>query len=206
MSNEPISYSRRFVILVSGRGSNMMAILKQSSPGQCAAVISNRPDAGALEIARSLGIVTVVIDHTEFGSRELFDHALAEAIDRFSPDLLVLAGFMRILGTSFVDHFAGRTINIHPSLLPAFPGVRTHARALEAGVSYHGCTVHIVTSELDGGPILAQASVPVFADDDEATLSKRVLEQEHLLYPRVVQDWLAGKYDALRKSMLVKQT
>lgn len=201
MSAIPNPVPRCFVVLVSGRGSNLSAILDRSSPGQCAAVISNRPGAGALEIARAHGVVTAVIDHTKFASRDLFDEALAGEIDRYSPNLLVLAGFMRILGTRFVERFAGRMINIHPSLLPAFPGVHTHARALKAGVAIHGCTVHLVTSELDGGPILAQASLPVLPGDDETSLSQRVLEQEHRLYPQVVQDWLAGKFDLPRQGI-----
>ena len=175
----------------------MSAILAASTPGQCAAVISNRADAGALEIAQARGIATAVVDHKAYASRDQFDTALAEAVESFAPDLVVMAGFMRILGPNFVDRFAGRLLNIHPSLLPAFPGTRTHARALEAGVAVHGCTVHLVTRELDAGPVLAQSSVPVLPDDDEATLTARVLEQEHRLYPRVVQDWLAGKFDAV---------
>ena len=185
------------MILVSGRGSNMSAILAASTLGQCAAVISNRADAGALEIARAQGIVTAVVDHKTYASRDQFDAALAEVVESFAPDLVVMAGFMRILGPNFVDRFEGRLLNIHPSLLPAFPGTRTHARALEAGVAEHGCTVHLVTRELDAGPVLAQSSVPVLMGDDEATLTARVLEQEHRLYPRVVQDWLAGKFDAV---------
>lgn len=188
---------RRYVILVSGRGSNMSAILAASTPGQCVAVISNRADAGALMLAQQQGIATVVVDHKAFATRDDFDAALADAVASFSPDLIVLAGFMRILGANFIDRFTGRVLNIHPSLLPAFPGVRTHARALEAGVAEHGCTVHLVTRELDAGPVLAQCSVPVLAGDDEASLSARVLVQEHLLYPRVVQEWLAGKFDSV---------
>jgi phosphoribosylglycinamide formyltransferase 1 len=198
--SQPLSSStvqRHYVVLVSGRGSNMKAILAASAPGQCVGVISNRADAGALTLAQEMGIPTVVVDHKAFASRDDFDSALADAVERFSPDLIVLAGFMRILGANFVDRFIGRVLNIHPSLLPAFPGVRTHARALAAGVSEHGCTVHLVTRELDAGPTLAQSTVPVMPGDDEGSLSARVLEQEHLLYPRVVQDWLAGKFDSI---------
>ena len=186
---------RRYVVLVSGRGSNLSAILAASKPGQCAAVISNRVDAGALDVARAQGIATAAVPHQDYTSRDLFDAALAEVIDRYAPDLVVMAGFMRILGEQFIKRFEGRMLNIHPSLLPAFPGVRTHARALEAGVAVHGCTVHLVTSELDSGPTIAQATVPVLPGDDVASLAARVLEQEHQLYPRVVQDWLTGKLD-----------
>ncbi len=184
---------KRSVILISGRGSNMEALLGAGLPGVCAAVISNRPDAAGLAFAAVRGIHTVAIDHRGFASREEFDAALAGEIERHAPDLILLAGFMRILGDGFVQRFEGRLLNIHPSLLPAFPGVKTHAQALAAGVRLHGCSIHFVTPALDGGPIIAQAAVPVQADDDEATLGRRVLAEEHLLYPRVARWFLDGR-------------
>jgi phosphoribosylglycinamide formyltransferase-1 len=162
-------------------------------PGQCAAVISNRADAAGLASAASRGIATRVIDHRGFASREEFDAALAAEIEALAPDLVLLAGFMRILTEGFVRRFEGRLLNIHPSLLPAFPGIRTHAQALAAGVRLHGCSVHFVTPALDGGPIVAQAAVPVRAGDDEASLGRRVLAEEHLLYPRVARWFLEGR-------------
>lgn len=184
---------KRYVILISGRGSNMLALLDARLPGHCAAVIGNRPDAAGLELAAARGIATVAIDHRQFPSREEFDAALAAEIDRHSPDLVLLAGFMRILGDGFVRRFEGRLLNIHPSLLPSFPGVRTHEQALAAGVRVHGATVHFVTPALDGGPIVAQAAVPVTANDDVAQLAQRVLAEEHLLYPRVARWFLEGR-------------
>ncbi len=175
---------KRYVILISGRGSNMESLLDAGLPGICAAVISNRPDAAGLALAAARGIATVAIDHRGFASREDFDAALADRIEGHAPDLVLLAGFMRILGDGFVRRFEGRLLNIHPSLLPAFPGVRTHAQALAAGVRLHGCSVHFVTPALDGGPIIAQAAVPVQAGDDEAILAARVLAEEHKLYPQ----------------------
>ena len=184
---------KRYVILISGRGSNMEALLGAGLPGVCSAVISNRPDAAGLAWAAGRGITTVAIDHRGFASRGEFDAALAAEIARHTPDLVLLAGFMRILGDDFVRRFEGRLLNIHPSLLPAFPGVKTHAQALAAGVRLHGCSVHFVTPALDGGPIIAQAAVPVLAGDDEATLGRRVLAEEHLLYPRVARWFLDGR-------------
>ncbi|WP_341929289.1 phosphoribosylglycinamide formyltransferase [Methyloversatilis discipulorum] len=178
------------VILISGRGSNMRSIVEAGLGANVRAVISNRPDAGGLAYAREHGIATAVVDHTQHPDRAAFDHALAQEIDRHAPDLLVLAGFMRILTPGFVEHYAGRMINIHPSLLPAFTGLHTHRRAIEAGCRIAGVTVHFVTGELDGGPIIAQTAVPVLAGDDETTLAARVLAQEHLLYPRVVRWFL----------------
>jgi len=184
---------KRYVILISGRGSNMEALLDAGLPGVCAAVISNRAAAPGLAGAAARGIATAVIDHRGFASREEFDAALAVEIERHAPDLALLAGFMRILGDGFVRRFEGRLLNIHPSLLPAFPGIKTHARALAAGVRLHGCSVHFVTPALDGGPIVAQAAVPVLAGDDEASLGQRVLAEEHLLYPRVARWFLEGR-------------
>ena len=184
---------KRYVILISGRGSNMESLLDAGLPGACAAVISNRPDAAGLASAASRGVATIVIDHRGFASRADFDAALAAEIERHAPDLVLLAGFMRILGDDFVRRFEGRLLNIHPSLLPLFPGIKTHAQALAAGVRLHGCSVHFVTPALDGGPIIAQAAVPVQADDDEASLGRRVLAEEHLLYPRVARWFLDGR-------------
>lgn len=181
---------KRIVILISGRGSNMQAVLEANLPVKVAAVISNKADAPGLETARHHGVETVVVDHRGHDGREAFDAALARQIDSHAPDLVVLAGFMRILTPSFVEHYAGRLINIHPSLLPAFTGLDTHARALAEGVKLHGCTVHFVTNELDRGPIVAQAAVPVLADDTPETLAARVLAQEHRLYPQAIR-WFA---------------
>lgn len=185
---------KSIVILISGRGTNMESLLDAVSDGSLpvsvAAVISNRPDARGLETAAERGIRTQIVDHRRFASREDFDSFLAGVIDVLSPDLVVLAGFMRILSDGFVSHFCGRLINIHPSLLPSFPGLHTHRRALEAGVRVHGCTVHFVTATLDHGPIIAQAAVPVLDDDDEASLAQRVLAQEHRIYPMAVR-WFA---------------
>ena len=184
---------KRYVILISGRGSNMESLLDADLPGACAAVISNRPDAAGLASAARRGIATTVIDHRGFAARAEFDAALAAEIERHAPDLVLLAGFMRILGDDFVRGFEGRLLNIHPSLLPLFPGIKTHAQALAAGVRVHGCSVHFVTPALDGGPIIAQAAVPVQADDDEASLGRRVLAEEHRLYPRVARWFLEGR-------------
>jgi phosphoribosylglycinamide formyltransferase 1 len=178
------------VILISGRGSNMQAILEAGIP--VASVISNRTDAAGLAIAAQRGVATAVVDHRRFASREAFDAALAAEIDRHAPRLVALAGFMRILTPGFVARFEGRIMNIHPSLLPQFPGLDTHARALAAGAQRHGCTVHFVTAELDHGPIIAQASVPVLPGDTEQSLAARVLAQEHLLYPRAIRWFLDG--------------
>lgn len=184
---------KRYVILISGRGSNMESLLDARLPGTCAAVISNRPDAAGLAIAAGRGVATAAIDHRGFASREDFDAALGAEIERHAPDLVLLAGFMRILGEAFVRRFEGRLLNIHPSLLPAFPGVKTHAQALAAGVRLHGCSVHFVTPALDGGPIVAQAAVPVLAGDDAEGLGRRVLAEEHRLYPNVARWFLEGR-------------
>lgn len=179
------------VILISGRGSNMQALVEAGLP--VAAVISNNPAAEGLAFARTRNISAHAIDHRAFSDRVAFDAALTEAIDAYKPDLIVLAGFMRILSEPFVDHYQGRLINIHPSLLPAFTGLDTHQRALDEGVKIHGCTVHFVTSQLDHGPIIIQAAVPVLADDTPATLAARVLAQEHRIYPQAVRWFLQGQ-------------
>lgn len=188
---------KRIVILISGRGSNMQALLKvaaaQNWPAQIAAVISNQPSAAGLDVARAAGIAALSLNHRDYPDREQFDVALAELIDRYSPDVIVLAGFMRILTPAFVTKYFGRLINIHPSLLPSFPGLHTHQQAIDAGVKFHGATVHFVTAELDHGPIIAQAVVPVLDNDTEDTLAERVLEQEHQIYPQAVHDLILGR-------------
>jgi phosphoribosylglycinamide formyltransferase-1 len=188
---------RKIVILISGRGSNMEAIVRAAKAEQWSAkivaVISNRADAEGLKFASMQGIATAVVPNKDFPSREAFDQALQATIDQFSPDLVVLAGFMRILTAPFVEHYAGRMMNIHPSLLPNFPGLATHNQALAAGVKEHGATVHFVTADLDHGPIVTQATVPVLADDTEDTLSARVLTQEHIIYPRAVRWFVEGR-------------
>jgi phosphoribosylglycinamide formyltransferase-1 len=181
------------VVLISGRGSNLAALLAADLPVTVAAVISNRDDARGLAIAQAHGIPGVVVAHRDFASRAAFDAALAAALDAFAPALVVLAGFMRILTPGFVRHYAGRLINIHPSLLPAFTGLDTHRRALEAGVKIHGCTVHFVTPELDHGPIIAQAAVPVLEDDSEESLAARVLVEEHRLLPQAIRWFAEGR-------------
>ena len=189
---------KNIVILISGSGSNMAAIVRRAQTErwadrqgvQVAAVISNKADAKGLVFAREQGIATAVLDHKAYPSREAFDAALVQEIDRLGPALVVLAGFMRILTPGFVAHYAGRLLNIHPSLLPAFPGLHTHERAIEAGCKFAGATVHEVTAELDHGPILAQAVVPVLPDDTADTLAARVLTQEHRIYPQAVVDFL----------------
>ncbi|MHB8167931.1 MAG: phosphoribosylglycinamide formyltransferase [Sulfuricella sp.] len=181
---------KSIVILISGRGSNMQAIMEARLPVKIAAVISSNPNAPGLEIARLHGIPAHALNHRDHQTREEFDTALAARIAYFNPDLVVLAGFMRILTPNFVSDYNGRLINIHPSLLPAFTGLNTHARALTEGVKIHGCTVHFVTTNLDKGPIIAQAAVPVLPDDTEETLGARVLEQEHKIYPQAIR-WFA---------------
>ncbi len=189
---------KNIVILISGGGSNMAAIVKTAKnqdwetrlSARVTAVISNRSDAAGLLWAKKQGIDTASIDHKAFDSREAFDQALMQHIDAYSPSLVVLAGFMRILTPGFVTHYAGRLINIHPSLLPAFAGLHTHQRAIDAGCKFAGATVHQVTAELDVGPILAQAVVPILRDDTEASLAARVLTQEHLIYPQAVADFI----------------
>ena len=188
---------KRIVILLSGRGSNLQSIHQACAaegwPARVVAAISNRPAAEGLAWAAGQGIACVALDHRQHASREAFDAALAQAIDAFEPDLVVLAGFMRILGDAFVQRYAGRLLNIHPSLLPAFAGLHTHQRALDAGCKLAGCTVHFVNSTLDHGPIVAQALVPVLPDDSAQTLSDRVLAAEHLIYPRAVRWFIDGQ-------------
>ena len=190
---------KNIVILISGGGSNMAAIVRTAQQQQwdkrlgarVAAVVSNKADAAGLAFAQAQGIATEVLDHKRFATREAFDAALAERIDRHDPALVVLAGFMRILTPGFVAHYAGRLINIHPSLLPAFTGLHTHQRTIDAGCKFAGCTVHQVTAELDVGPILDQAVVPVLPADTAASLAARVLTQEHVVYPRAVAQLLS---------------
>lgn len=192
---------KSIVILISGRGSNMESLLAAVAAGELpvrvAAVLSNRPDAKGLQTAAARGVPTRVVDHKQFSSREDFDVAMAEAIDAFAHDLVVLAGFMRILTDGFVRHYAGRLMNIHPSLLPSFSGLHTHQRALEEGVRIHGCTVHFVTPTLDHGPVIVQAAVPVLDGDDEASLAARVLAQEHRVYPLAVRWFAEGRLQLL---------
>ncbi|WP_369958970.1 phosphoribosylglycinamide formyltransferase [Pseudomonas benzenivorans] len=185
------------VVLISGSGSNLQALIDSTragdQPARICAVIANRADAYGLERAKAAGIATRLLDHKAFDGREAFDAALIEAIDGFDPQLVVLAGFMRILTPGFVRHYAGRLLNIHPSLLPKYKGLHTHQRALEAGDSEHGCSVHFVTEELDGGPLVVQAVVPVQPDDSPDSLAQRVHEQEHLIYPLAVRWFAEGR-------------
>ena len=187
---------KNVVILLSGQGSNMDAIVRACATeawnARIAGVVSNRADAAGLALARGHGIATAVVEHTAFARRDAFDAALGEVVHAWAPDLLVLAGFMRILTPTFVRRFEGRMVNVHPSLLPAFSGLHTHRRAIEAGCKLTGATVHFVTPEVDHGPIIAQAVVPVLADDTEATLAARVLAREHVLYPRAVRWCVEG--------------
>lgn len=180
---------KKIVILISGRGSNMQALLKAKLPCKIAVVISNRADAQGLETARQHGIATAVVPHLNYPDRASFDAALANLIDSHQPDIIVLAGFMRILTEQFVDRYRGKLINIHPSLLPAYAGVKTHERALHDGVKIHGCTVHFVTPDLDHGPIIIQAAVQVLSDDTPQSLAQRVLHEEHRIYPQAIR-WL----------------
>ena len=189
------------VVLISGRGSNLQSIIdgavSGSLPVRIRAVISNEPDAKGLDRARRSDIETRVICHRDFESRAQFDAALMKTIDEFSPGLVVLAGFMRILTPAFVDHYLGRLMNIHPSLLPEFPGIDTHQRAIDAGVKEHGASVHFVTPALDGGPVIIQAKVPVKAGDDADTLAARVLEQEHVIYPQAIRWFAEGRLEVV---------
>jgi phosphoribosylglycinamide formyltransferase-1 len=193
----PVAERRRVAVLISGRGSNMASLIEAARdpayPAEIVLVVSNRPDAGGLERARAAGIATAVIDHKRHPDRESFDAALDQTLREHAIEIVCLAGFMRILTPGFVEAWAGRMLNIHPSLLPEFKGTDTHRRALAAGVARHGCTVHFVTPELDSGPIVAQAEVPVLPDDTEDTLAARVLAQEHLLYPRALALVASGR-------------
>ena len=192
---------KNIVILISGRGSNMEAIVRSAQTEQwesvlqarIAGVISNRPNAAGLAIARDLGVPTLALDHKIYATREAFDAALAQAIDAWQPDLVLLAGFMRVLTAGFVGRYAGRLMNIHPSLLPSFAGLDTHQRALDTGVKIHGSTVHFVTPDLDDGPIIIQAAVPVLPQDNASTLATRVLQQEHRIYPLAVRWFVEGQ-------------
>jgi len=199
---EPISV----VILISGNGSNLQAIIDANQNGDCPvrirAVISNRPGVKGLERAQLAGIETAVVDHTLYEDRETFDQALINCIDDFQPDLVVLAGFMRILTSYFVEHYMGRMLNIHPALLPDFPGLNTHERALESGVEQHGASVHFVTTEVDGGPIVLQAAVPIKTGDTAQILANRVLQQEHLIYPLAIR-WYAEKRIHLKNNKVI---
>lgn len=183
------------VILISGRGSNMRSIVEAKTGIEVRGVVSSRPDAAGLEWAAAQGLATQVVDHRGFPTREAFDAALAEAIGAWQPDLIALAGFMRIFTAGFIARFPRRILNIHPSLLPAFPGLHTHRRALEAGVKVHGATVHVVTAALDNGPIVIQGVVPVGAQDTEATLAERVLRVEHRIYPEAVRWFAEGRIE-----------
>ena len=201
---------KNIVILISGRGSNMEAIVRAAQaeqwPARVAAVISNRADASGLAFAAEHGIKTAVVANKDYASRAEFDAALQAVIDGYSPDLVVLAGFMRILTEQFVAHYAGRVLNIHPSLLPLFPGLATHAQALAAGVAEHGATVHFVTAELDHGPMVSQAAVPVLPDDTVESLSARVLEQEHVIYPRAVRWFVEDRLTIAQGAVHVDHT
>jgi phosphoribosylglycinamide formyltransferase-1 len=183
------------VILISGRGSNMRSIVEAGTGLDVRAVVSNRPDAAGLEWARDKGIATHGVDHGKYGSREEFDDALAEVIDSHAPDLIVLAGFMRVLGPRFIGRYPRRIVNIHPSLLPAFPGLHTHRQALAAGVKVHGATVHVVTAALDNGPVIIQGAVPVLPGDTEETLAARVLHVEHRIYPQALRWFVEGRIE-----------
>jgi phosphoribosylglycinamide formyltransferase-1 len=188
---------KKIVILISGRGTNMEAVVRACAregwPARVAAVVSNRPEAAGLAFAAMNGIAAEVVDNRGFDSRDAFDRELALAIDRYEPDLVVLAGFMRVLTDAFVERYAGRMLNVHPSLLPVFKGLRTHQQALDAGVRLHGASVHFVTPALDHGPIVAQAAVPVLAGDDATALEQRVLAVEHRIYPRAVRWFVEGR-------------
>ena len=187
----------RCVVLLSGRGSNLAAILKAAQaaeyPTMIAGVVANKADAPGLQLARNAGVPVSVVPSANYSDRDSYDAALQVAVDAYAPDLVVLAGFMRILTPAFVNHYAGRMINIHPSLLPSFTGLHTHQRALDAGVRIHGCTVHFVTAELDHGPMIAQAAVPVLADDTASTLAARVLTAEHQVYPAAIRWFAEGR-------------
>jgi len=201
---------KNIVILISGRGSNMEAIVRaleaERWPAHIAAVISNKPDAKGLAFAQAHGIPTAVVPSKEFASREAFDAVLRETIDGFQADLVVLAGFMRILTAPFVEHYAGRMLNIHPSLLPLFPGLHTHRQALDAGVLEHGATVHFVTAELDHGPAVLQARINVLPGDTETSLAERLLEKEHLIYPQAVRLFVEDRLNIVDGDVRIAET
>ena len=201
---------KNIVILISGRGSNMEAIVRaleaEAWPARIAAVISNKPDAKGLAFAQAHGIPTAVVPSKEFASREAFDAVLRETIDGFQADLVVLAGFMRILTAPFVEHYAGRMLNIHPSLLPLFPGLHTHRQALDAGVLEHGATVHFVTAELDHGPAVLQARINVLPGDTETSLAERLLEKEHLIYPQAVRLFVEDRLNIVDGDVRIAET
>lgn len=194
----------RVVVLLSGRGSNLRAIVEARLPIEIVAVIGNRPQAEGLVYARERGLTAVALDHTEYPDRTAFDARLADEVAQHRPDLVALAGYMRILSPAFIARFEDRLLNIHPALLPMFPGLNTHERALAEGVKIHGCTVHFVTVELDHGPIVAQAAVPVRADDTPATLAARVLAQEHRIYPQVIRWFSEGRLINVRGRVNLK--
>jgi phosphoribosylglycinamide formyltransferase-1 len=196
---------KNIVILISGRGSNMQALLAAKLNCNIAAVVSNKADAGGLAFAQAHGIPTAVVSNKDYADRASFDAALAQVIDGFSPDFVILAGFMRILTADFVTHYCGRLINIHPSLLPAYTGMHTHARALHDGVRIHGCTVHFVTADLDGGPIIIQAAVTVLPDDTEQRLSARVLHEEHRIFPQAIRWLCAGQIELSAEGRVTTQ-
>ncbi len=202
-----LTHKTRCVVLISGQGTNLSAILRAAAdvdyPAEIVAVISNKADATGLLLAQEAGVATELVPSQGVSDREAYDQALLAAIDRHEPDLVILAGFMRILTPGFVAHYAGRMINIHPSLLPAFTGMHTHQRALDAGVHVHGCTVHFVTAELDHGPMIAQAAVPVYADDDASKLAARVLKEEHRIYPAAVRWFAEGRLKVVGQRVLL---
>ncbi len=202
------SKKTRVVVLISGSGSNLQALIDGNAAGELpieiVAVISNRPNVFGLERAVQAGIPTELLDHKNFATREDFDAALMAKIDSFTPELIVLAGFMRILTPKFTEHYFGRMFNIHPSLLPKYQGLHTHQRAIDAGETRHGVTVHFVTAELDGGPAIVQASVPIFADDDATSLAKRVQKQEHIIYPLAVKWFAEGKLHMIEGKSVLK--
>lgn len=197
---------KSLVILISGRGSNMKALLNAKLSIENITAISNNPKATGLAVAEELGVKTIVVNHRDYPDRVSFDTALAEKIDDCQPDLIALAGFMRILSDGFVNRYQGRLINIHPSLLPAFPGLKTHANALQEGVKIHGCTVHFVTPKLDHGPVIIQAAIPILPDDTEQTLAARVLQQEHRIYPQAVRWFVEGKLNQTNHRVNVLHT
>lgn len=191
----------RIVVLLSGSGTNLQSIIDKNLPAKICAVISNCPDVMGLERARQAGIPAIVLDHRPYESREAFDQALKETIETYQPDLIVLAGFMRILSDDFVHHFYGRVINIHPSLLPAYKGMHTHQRVLDAGEPLHGSSVHFVSTELDGGPVFLQARLPVLSSDSAGSLELRIKTKEHIIYPTAIS-WLAEGRIQLRDDQI----